>query len=98
MMMMMWMPTLREVSLHVCCKKLLGTVSPNLLFFQVHGSGAQQRVVRLPQQDLRHQPEDDAGGADVRRSPEKRVAGSKPLFISTGPSDTFSCTYIGKHE
>ena len=45
----------------------------------MHGSGAQQGLVRLPQQDLRHQPEDDEGGGHVRRPPEERVTGSKPF-------------------
>jgi hypothetical protein len=49
----------------------------NILPFvdQVHGASAQQGLVRLPEQDLRHQPEDDESGAHFRRSPEKRIPG-----------------------
>ncbi len=36
---------------------------------QVHGAGPQQGLVRLPQQDLRHQSKDDDGGNHLRRSP-----------------------------
>ena len=41
----------------------------------MHGASAQQGVVRLQEQDLRGQPEDDDGRGHVRRPPEERVPG-----------------------
>ena len=43
----------------------------------MHGASPQQGLVRLPQQDLRHQSKDDDCWNNLRRSPKERVSGTE---------------------